>query len=111
MNRTTTNQATQTPPEDRKWHGHYFTLARAKFRGAVDVCERMGMEYYKEIVFRTFKVSHRKAMSFYVMTRLRADDTMIPIKKKLVDAANLLVQRNYVKWGLSCKKKALKHVL
>lgn len=64
MDRTTTNQAPQTPPEDREGHGHYFTPARAKVRGAVQFCERMGIEYFKEDVFRTFNVSHRQGYEF-----------------------------------------------
>ena len=64
MNRTTTNQAPQTPPEDREGHGHYFTPARAKVRGAVQFCERMGIEYFKGDVFRTFNVSHRQGYEF-----------------------------------------------
>ncbi len=64
MDRTTTNQAPQTPPEDREGHGHYFTPAQAKVRGAVQFCERMGIEYFKEDVFRTFNVSHRQGYEF-----------------------------------------------
>ncbi len=65
MDRTTVNQAPQTPPtEDREGNGHYFTPARAKVRGAVQFCERIGIEYFKEDVFRTFNVSHRQGYEF-----------------------------------------------
>ena len=64
MNRTTTNQASQTPPEDREGHGHYFTPSRAKIRAAVQFCERMGIEYFMEDVFRTLNVSHRQGYEF-----------------------------------------------
>ena len=52
-----------------------------------------------------------RVMSFYAMTRLRADYTIIQIKKRLVGAADLSVQKNYVRWSVFCKKKALKHTL
>ena len=58
-------------------------------------------------MFRTFKVSTVKVMSFYAMTLLRANCTIIPIKKRLVGAVNLLVQKSYVKWSAFCKEKAL----
>ncbi len=51
MNRTTINQAPRTLSEDREGHGHYFTPGAAQF------CERMGIEYVKRGVFRTFNVS------------------------------------------------------
>ena len=87
MDRTTTNQAPQTPPEDREGHGYHFTPARARVRGAVQFCERMGIGYFKEDVFRTFDVSHRQGYEF-----LRNDS----IRKRLVGAADLSVQENYV---------------
>ena len=64
MDRTTTNQDPQTPPEDREGLGHYFTPARAKVRGAVQFCKRMGIAYFKEDMFRTFNVSHRQGYEF-----------------------------------------------
>ena len=64
MKRTTISQAPQTPPEDREGHGHYFTPARAKVRGAVQFYERMGIEYVKRDVFRTFNVSTREGHEF-----------------------------------------------
>lgn len=52
MDRTTVNQAPQTPPtEDREGKGHYFTPALAKARGVVQFYERMGIEYFKEDIF------------------------------------------------------------
>lgn len=65
MTRTTINPAPQTPDnEDREGHGHYFTPARAKVRGAVQFCERMGIDYVKRDVFRTFNVSTRQGHEF-----------------------------------------------
>lgn len=64
MQRNTTNHAPRTPPENRENHGHYFTPARAKVRGAVEFCERMGIPYVKADVFRTFKVSHSQGYEF-----------------------------------------------
>ena len=65
MTRTTINPAPQTPDnEDREGHGHYFTPARAKVRGAVQFCERMGIDYVKRDVFRTFNVSTRHGYEF-----------------------------------------------
>ena len=65
MNRTTINQAPQTPPrEDHEGNGHYFTPAQAKVRGAVQFCERIGIEYFKKDVFQTFNVSHCQGYEF-----------------------------------------------
>lgn len=47
MNRKTTTRAPVTPPENREGSSHYFTPAGAKVRGAVEFCDRMGMEYFK----------------------------------------------------------------
>lgn len=55
MHRSTTNQVPRTPSGNRESNGHYFTPARAKVRGAVEFCERMGIPYFKEDVFRTFQ--------------------------------------------------------
>lgn len=52
-----------------------------------------------------------KVMSSYAMTHLRADYTIIQIRKRLVGAADLAVQKKYVRWSVFCKKKALKHAL
>lgn len=46
-------------------------------------------------------------MSSYAMTRLCANDTIIQIKKRLVGAADLSVQKNYVRWSVFCKKKGI----
>ena len=64
MHRSTTNQAPRTPPENLESNGHYFTPARAKVRGAVEFCERMGIRYFKEDVLRTFNVSHTQGHEF-----------------------------------------------
>ena len=109
MNRTTTNQAPRTPPEDREGHGHYFTPAQAKVRGVVKFCEPWAWNSLKKMCFELSRFLTVKAMNSYAMTCLRADYTMIPIRKKLVGAADLLAQRNYVKWSVFYKKKALKH--
>ena len=39
-------------------------------------------------------------MSFYAMTRLCADYTTIPIRKKAAGGLALLVLRNCVKWNV-----------
>lgn len=64
MNRTTTNRAPSTPDEDHEDNSQYFTLARAKVRGAVEFCDRMGIDYFKEDIFRTFNVSSREGWIF-----------------------------------------------
>ena len=65
MKRKTINPAPQTPDsEDREGQGHYFTPARAKVRGAVQFCERMGIDYIKRDVFQTFNVSTRQGYEF-----------------------------------------------
>ena len=64
MNRTTTNQAPQTPPEDYEGPGHSFTPAQAKVRGAVQFCKRMGIEYFNEDVFQTVNFSHCQVYEF-----------------------------------------------
>ena len=50
--------------EDCKGHRHYLTIARAKIRGAVQFCERMGIDYVKKDVFQTFNVSTRQSHEF-----------------------------------------------
>ena len=65
MKRKTINPAPQTPDsKDCEGPGYYFTLARAKVRGAVQFCERMGIDYVKRNVFRTFNVSIRQGHEF-----------------------------------------------
>lgn len=39
---------------------HHDTPTKAKVQGAVEFCDRMGIPYHKEDVFRTFNVSHRR---------------------------------------------------
>ena len=43
--------------EDRKGQKHYFTPRRANVRGAVQFCERRGIDYIKKDVFQTFNIS------------------------------------------------------
>lgn len=64
MDRSTLNRAPATPPENREDNSHYFTPARAKVRGAVEFCNRMGIESFKEDIFRTFNVSSREGWKF-----------------------------------------------
>ena len=64
MNRTTTNRAPTTPNDDRENNSHYFTPARAKVRGAVEFCDRRGIDYFKEDIFQTFNVSNREGWRF-----------------------------------------------
>ncbi len=51
MNRSTIKRALTTPDEDRKDNSHYFTPARAKVPGAVEFCDRMRIEHFKEDIF------------------------------------------------------------
>ncbi len=64
MNRTTTNCAPTTPDDHLEDNSHYFTPARAKVRGAVQFCDRMGIQYFKEDIFRTFNVGSREGWRF-----------------------------------------------
>ena len=65
MNKTTINPASQTPNnEDYESQKHYFTLARAKVRGAVQFYERMGIDFVKRDVFQTFNISIRQGHEF-----------------------------------------------
>ena len=41
------DRAPATPTENREDSSHYFTPAGAKVRGAVEFCDRMGIEYFK----------------------------------------------------------------
>ncbi len=66
MDRTTLNRAPATPPENHEDNSHYFTPARAKVRGAVEFYDRMGIEYFKEDIFRTFNVSSREGWKFLI---------------------------------------------
>lgn len=85
----------QTPPtEDRKGHGHYFTPARAKLRGAVRFCKAHGhiISQGRRISnFQCFPIA--RVMSSYAITRLRAEYTIIHLKKNLVGVADLSVQK------------------
>lgn len=56
--------APTTPNDHRENNSHYFTPARAKVRGAVEFCDRMGIDYFKEDIFRTFNVSNREGWRF-----------------------------------------------
>ena len=46
--------------DSRERQKHYTTPVKAKVQGAVEFCERMGISYYKEEVFRTFDVSREQ---------------------------------------------------
>lgn len=60
MNRTTTSRAPafrmKTLRED---DSHYLTLARAKVHGTVQFCDRIGVDHFKEDIFRIFNVGSR----------------------------------------------------
>ena len=43
---------------------HYFTPARVKVRGAVQFCDRMGIDYFKDDIFRTLNVGSREGWRF-----------------------------------------------
>lgn len=65
MNRITINLASQTlDNKDRESQGHYFIPIRAKVRGTVQFYERMGIDYIKRDVFRTFNISTRQGYEF-----------------------------------------------
>ena len=40
---------------------YHDTPTKAKVQGAIEFCERMGVPYYKNDVFRTFNVSKTRA--------------------------------------------------
>ena len=50
--------------DSRERQKHYTTPVKAKVQGAVEFCERMGISYYKEDVFRTFDVSREQGYAF-----------------------------------------------
>lgn len=50
--------------ENREGGSNYFTSTRAKVRGAIQFCEKMGIQNFKEDVFRTFGVSSRQGWEF-----------------------------------------------
>ncbi len=58
-----------TPPENREGSSHYFTPARAKVRCAVEFCDRMRMDYFKEDIFRTFNVTRQQGYRFLASSR------------------------------------------
>ncbi len=60
MDCSTIKRALTTPDEDRENNSHYFTPGRAKVCGAAEFCDRMGIEHFKEDIFRTFNVSSRE---------------------------------------------------
>ena len=60
MDRSTLKHPAITPLENRLGESHYFTPTQAKVRRAVQFCEKMGMQYFKEDVFRIFDVSSRQ---------------------------------------------------
>ena len=64
MDRRTKTRAPLTAPQNRQGSSHYFTPARARVRGAVKICDRKGMDYFKEDIFRTFNVTRRQAYQF-----------------------------------------------
>ena len=65
MDRSTLKRpAITTPLEIRLGESHYLTPTWAKVRGAVQFCEKMWMQYFKEDVFRKFDVSSRQEWEF-----------------------------------------------
>ncbi len=64
MNRSTIKRAITTPDEDWEDNSHYFIPARAKVCNAAEFCDRMGIEHFKENIFRTFNVSSREGWRF-----------------------------------------------
>ena len=60
MNRTTINCAPTTLDDHLKDDSHYFTLARAKVCSAVQFCNRMRIQYFKEDIFCIFNVDSRE---------------------------------------------------
>ena len=64
MNCTTTDCAPTTPDDHLDDDSHCFTPARAKVRGAVQFCDHMGVQYFKEDIFRTFNVGSRERWRF-----------------------------------------------
>lgn len=65
MNRSTLKRPAAIPLlENREGESHYITPTRAKIRGAVQFCEKMEIEYFKEDVFRAFDVFSRQGWDF-----------------------------------------------
>ena len=97
MDGTTINQAPQTSLKDRERHEYYFTPVWAKVRGVIQFCKHMGIEYFKKIYFKLSIFFIIKVMSFYIITYFYVNYTEIQIRKRFVGAANLLVQKKYVR--------------
>ena len=64
INCSTIKHALTTPDKDQENNSHYFTPTRAKVRGVAEFCDRMGIEHFKEDIFRTFNVSSREGWRF-----------------------------------------------
>ncbi len=64
LNRSAIKCALTTPDEDREDNSHYFTLARTKVCSAAEFCDWMGIEHFKEDIFRTFNVSSQEGWRF-----------------------------------------------
>ncbi len=56
MDHTTLNRATATLPKNREYNIYYFTPTQAKVCIAVEFYDRIGIEYFKEDIFRSFNV-------------------------------------------------------
>ena len=61
MKRSTT---TDTHAHDSKLH--YYTPRKAKIQGAIEFCEKQGIKYFKNDVFRIFNVDRRQAYIFLI---------------------------------------------
>ncbi len=64
MNCSIINRALTTPDEDREDNSYYFTPARTKVHGDAEFYDRIGIEHFKEDIFRTFNVSSRDGWRF-----------------------------------------------
>lgn len=63
MNRSTLKYLAATPPlKNRNGKSHYFAPTRAKVGDAIQFCEKMGIQYFKDDAFQRSGVSSRQRM-------------------------------------------------
>lgn len=60
MNYTTTNCTPTTLDNQLGDDNHYFTPARAKLCGAIQLCNQIEINYFKENIFHIFNVNSRE---------------------------------------------------
>lgn len=64
IDQKTTSRAIVTFCKNYKASSYISTPAGAKFHGAVEFCDQMGIDYFKEDIFRIFIVTRRQGYQF-----------------------------------------------